>query len=126
LEKSVSLVGNAAPRRSTSSLEAAVRYLSVSAPVLLVWAMLAFHLMSDSYPIDRALAVAVGIVVAALAVVVSGGPRLPESRGSDVGGADSSLCDFGSGVSHHHGGGDDGGHGGPMVGTEVAIELGCF
>ena len=86
-----------------------MRYLSSFVLVLLVWVMLAFLFASDLDRFNRAVIVAVGIVVTALAVLVSRRPSLPKPQRSDIGAADGSFSNFDSHNSNHDG---DGGHGG--------------
>jgi uncharacterized membrane protein YgcG len=88
-----------------------MRYIATTALVMLVWFILALQFASDSDPVDRTMFVAVGIVIAGLAILASRRPPLTGSR-NDLGGGDGIPSDYESDSSSHHGGGDGGGHDG--------------
>ena len=87
------------------------RTLLLIAGVLVVWGSLGFHFIVNSDPMDRMLAIVMGIGITALAVLISRGPLLPKERGGGFGGAESDLGNIDSHDSHDHTV-DGGGHGG--------------
>lgn len=84
-----------------------LRLIFLGAGVLIVWGSLAYRMIKYANPMDRTLAVCVGVGVTVLAVLILRGPVLPKSSRWDVDGTGSSP---GSDDQRSHGGNE--GHGG--------------
>lgn len=94
------------PQNRSPIRRRSLRQEFLAAGVLVVWASLGYRFIRYPDPMDRVLAVCVGVGVTVLAVLILRGPVLPNRWDADGTGSSPDSADT---HSHH---GDDGGHGG--------------